>query len=122
LKAGLTNLRVLLIQAFPTTRVVRIVAFRSQRAETEDERMDRYSKFIQTLIAIALVWLSVRPFITAPLADAQAIANVRIVAFDLNAPLPVINGGPPFPVRVVDTAAPLAVTLTGPLPLPVVKR
>lgn len=84
--------------------------------------MDAYSKFIQTTIAIALVWISIRPFFTTPPADAQSIANVRVVAFDVNTPLPVTNGGAPFPVNIVDASAPLAVTITGPVPLPIVTR
>jgi hypothetical protein len=83
--------------------------------------MDSYSKFIQTVIAIALVWIAIRPFFSAPV-EAQSIANVRVVAFDVNTPLPVVNGGPPFPVNIVDASAPLAVNITGPVPLPIVTR
>ncbi|WP_414463663.1 hypothetical protein RLW55_10335 [Hyphomicrobium sp. B1] len=84
--------------------------------------MDRYSKFIQTVIAIALVWIVIRPFFTVTAADAQSIANVRVVAFDVNTPLPVTTGGTPFPVNIVDASVPLAVTITGPVPLPIVTR
>jgi len=53
--------------------------------------------------------------------DAQTIANVRVVGFALNAPLPVVSGGT-FPVNIVGAAAPLAVKVSGPLPLPIVTR
>lgn len=82
--------------------------------------MDGYSKFILTVIALALVWIGCRP-IASPV-DAQSITNVRVVGFDLSSPLPVVNGGPPFEVNVVQTAAPLAVSVTSPLPLPIVTR
>ncbi|MFA5958575.1 hypothetical protein [Hyphomicrobium sp.] len=84
--------------------------------------MDTYSKFVQTIIAIALVWLSVRPMLAASSVEAQAITNVRVVAFDLTSPLPVVSGGSTFPVNIVGTAGPIAVNVSGPLPLPIVTR
>lgn len=84
--------------------------------------MDTYSKFIQTVIAIALVWIAIRPLVTAAPVEAQSIANVRVVAFDVNTPLPVISSGTPFPVSIVGASGPLAVSVTGPLPLPIVTR
>ncbi|HVJ76792.1 MAG TPA: hypothetical protein VM620_03090 [Hyphomicrobium sp.] len=84
--------------------------------------MDAYSKFIQTVIAIALVCIAIRPLLSTTPVDAQSITNVRVVAFDVSAPLPVIDSGPPLRVNVVDAAAPLAVTIAGPMPLPIVTR
>jgi hypothetical protein len=84
--------------------------------------MDTYSKFVQTIIAIALVWLCVRPMLAGNSVEAQGITNVRVVAFDLNSPLPVVNGGPAFPVNIVAAAAPVAVNISGPLPLPIITR
>lgn len=82
--------------------------------------MDAYTKFILTVIAIALIWIGCRPVVSP--VDAQSITNVRVVGFDINTPLPVANGGPPFDVNIVQTAAPLAVMITSPLPLPIVTR
>jgi hypothetical protein len=82
--------------------------------------MDTYSKVIQTIIAIALVWLSIHPMLFGSSVEAQGITNVRVVGFDLNAPLPVVSGGSAFPVNIVGAAAPVAVSISGPLPLPVV--
>jgi len=79
-----------------------------------------YTNFILTIIALALLWIACRPVVSP--VDAQSIANVRVVGFDLNTPLPVVNGGPPFEVNIVQTAAPLAVTVAGPIPLPIVTR
>lgn len=79
-----------------------------------------YTNFILTIIAVALLWIACRPVISP--VDAQSIANVRVVGFDLSTPLPVVNGGPPFDVDIVRTAAPLAVTVASPLPLPIVTR
>ncbi|CCB66221.1 hypothetical protein [Hyphomicrobium sp. MC1] len=81
---------------------------------------DTYSRFVLTVIALALIWIGIRPS-TSPV-DAQSITSVRVVGFDLSAPLPVVNGGPPFNVNVVQAAVPLAVTVTSPLPLPIVTR
>jgi hypothetical protein len=84
--------------------------------------MDTYSKVVQTIIAITLVWLSVRPMLAGGSVEAQAITNVRVVAFDLNSPLPVVSGGSAFPVNIVGAAAPIAVNISGPLPLPIITR
>jgi hypothetical protein len=84
--------------------------------------MDAYSKVVQTIIALALIWLSVRPMLAGNPVDAQTITNVRVVGFDLRSPLPVVSGGSPFPVNIVGAAAPIAVKVSGPLPLPIVTR
>lgn len=79
-----------------------------------------YTNFILTIIALSLIWIGCRGVVSP--VDAQSITNVRVVGFDLSAPLPVVNGGSPFAVDIVQTAAPLAVTVTGPIPLPIVTR
>jgi hypothetical protein len=53
--------------------------------------------------------------------DAQTITNVRVVDFDIRRPIPVVSDGT-FPVNIVGSAGPLAVKLSGPLPLPIVTR
>ena len=54
--------------------------------------MDRYSKTVLTIIALALVWIGVKDF--SPVSDAMAangIVAVKIVEMDLNRykPIPV---------------------------------
>ncbi len=82
--------------------------------------MDTYTKFILTVIAAALLWIGVRPVSSS--VDAQTITNVRVVGFDLSAPLPVVNGGPPFDVNIVRATTSLPVNVAGPIPLPIVTR